>query len=137
MTANQLRKLLDAAVMTQMGAARDLGISDRNMRRYVSGDLPVPRHVELALLRLVERSHKRVVGIETLTARELESFNAAVDAARGNLPNASGFIHCEPVRDEHGRFSALRVYNTSLRRTPIGVVAINRKGEPETVDTTP
>lgn len=49
MTPRQLGTFLKSAGLTQSGAARELGISDRNMRRYVAGDLPVPRVVELAL----------------------------------------------------------------------------------------
>lgn len=49
MTAAQLQRLLDKMGETQVGMAKRLGISDRNMRRYVSGELPVPRVVELAI----------------------------------------------------------------------------------------
>jgi hypothetical protein len=49
MTAAQLQRLLDKMGETQVGMAKRLGISDRNMRRYVSGELPVPRVVELAV----------------------------------------------------------------------------------------
>lgn len=52
MTANQLKKLLDSCGFSQRGAARDLGISERQMRRYCAGDAPVPKVVELALLHL-------------------------------------------------------------------------------------
>lgn len=49
MTAAQLQRLLDKMGETQVGMARRVGISERNMRRYVSGELPVPRVVELAI----------------------------------------------------------------------------------------
>ena len=52
MTATQLQKALDRAGMSQRGAAKELGISERQMRRYCSGDAKVPRVVELALLYL-------------------------------------------------------------------------------------
>lgn len=59
MTAAQLQKLLDLAGLSQRGAAKDLGISERNMRRYIAGDLPVPRVVEYALRWLIsEKDHK-------------------------------------------------------------------------------
>lgn len=54
MTGGQLQKLLDKMGETQVGMAKRLGISDRNMRRYVSGELPIPRVVELAV-RCLER----------------------------------------------------------------------------------
>jgi hypothetical protein len=49
MTATQLQRLLDRAHQTQSGMAQQIGISDRNMRRYCAGDLPIPRPVELAI----------------------------------------------------------------------------------------
>jgi DNA transposition AAA+ family ATPase len=47
--AAKLRKLLDDAGLSQRGAARELGIDERTMRRYCAGELPVPRVVWLAL----------------------------------------------------------------------------------------
>lgn len=58
MTALQLKKLLARANLSQVGAARALDISDRNMRRYIAGELPVPRVVEYALLYLIETQDK-------------------------------------------------------------------------------
>lgn len=52
MTAGQLQKAIDRAGMSQRGAAKELGISERQMRRYCSGEAIVPRVVELALLYL-------------------------------------------------------------------------------------
>ena len=54
LTAQQLRDLLESAELTQDGAARELQISERNMRRYVAGDLPIPRKVEYALRWLIQ-----------------------------------------------------------------------------------
>jgi hypothetical protein len=59
MTGGQLQKLLDSAGLSQRGAAKELGISDRQMRRYVSGDAEVPKVVEYALRWLI---HKRASG---------------------------------------------------------------------------
>jgi hypothetical protein len=61
-TAAQLQKLLDKMGETQVGMAKRLGISDRNMRRYVSGELPVPRVVELAVLCLAKHSDNQTGG---------------------------------------------------------------------------
>lgn len=52
MTAFQLQRLLARAGFSQRGAARELGISERQMRRYCAGEADVPRVVELALLYL-------------------------------------------------------------------------------------
>lgn len=56
MTARQLLQLLQRTGETQVGMARKLGISDRNMRRYVAGSLQVPRVMEIAIHCLVEHS---------------------------------------------------------------------------------
>lgn len=58
MTANQLQKLLDSGDLSQRGAARDLGISERQMRRYCAGDAPVPKVIELALRYVCEHKDK-------------------------------------------------------------------------------
>jgi hypothetical protein len=55
MTKNQLRKLLESHRLAQTEAARALEIDPRTMRRYIAGDLPVPRVVEWALLYLIEQ----------------------------------------------------------------------------------
>lgn len=47
--ADRLRATLDAAGLSQRGAARALDIDERTMRRYCAGELPVPRLVWLAL----------------------------------------------------------------------------------------
>lgn len=49
MTPKQLSKLLSDAGLSQRGAALLIGINERTMRRYVAGDLVIPRTVELAL----------------------------------------------------------------------------------------
>lgn len=49
MGKNQLRRLLEANEIPQTVAARELGIDPRTMRRYIAGDLPVPKVVEYAL----------------------------------------------------------------------------------------
>lgn len=49
-----LRTLLESHGLSQRGAARELDISERTMRRYIAGELPVPRVVALALAWLVQ-----------------------------------------------------------------------------------
>lgn len=58
MTAAQLQRRLDKMGETQVGMAKRLGISDRNMRRYVSGELPVPKVIELAVRCLADHQEK-------------------------------------------------------------------------------
>jgi len=57
-TANQLKRALRDAGLSQRGAAKLLGINERTMRRYVSGEQPIPRIVEYALNWLVHGGSK-------------------------------------------------------------------------------
>ena len=49
MTAAQLQRALDRAGLSQRGTAKELGISERQMRRYCSGEAKIPKLVEVAL----------------------------------------------------------------------------------------
>ena len=49
MTAAQLQKLLDRAGLSQRGAAKAIGINERTMRKYVSGESAIPLTVGYAL----------------------------------------------------------------------------------------
>lgn len=51
----QFRKLLERAGLSQSEAARQLEISDRTMRRYVSGETRVPRAVVYAILHVINK----------------------------------------------------------------------------------
>ena len=55
MTGGQLQKLLDQSGLSQRRAAKELGISERNMRRYIADELPIPRVVEYALRWLISQ----------------------------------------------------------------------------------
>lgn len=46
----QLRKLIKSAGLTIRGAADELGMQQRQLYRYLSGDAEIPRVVELALM---------------------------------------------------------------------------------------
>lgn len=50
MTPTQLKRLLASAELSQRAAAKEIGVNERTMRKYVSGEAPIPRAVELALL---------------------------------------------------------------------------------------
>jgi hypothetical protein len=52
MTRNGLIEALEKTHLSQRAAARELGIDERTMRRYVAGDAKVPRAVALAVQRL-------------------------------------------------------------------------------------
>jgi DNA-binding XRE family transcriptional regulator len=49
MTGGQLQKMLDSAGLSQRRAAKEIEINERTMRKYVSGESPIPKTVELAL----------------------------------------------------------------------------------------
>lgn len=53
MTAAQLQKLLDRAELSQRGAAKAIEIDERTMRKYISGELPIPKKIEYAVQWLV------------------------------------------------------------------------------------
>lgn len=52
MNSKQLQGLLDRIGISQRAAARELGINERTMRKYVAGDAEIPKTIELALVRL-------------------------------------------------------------------------------------
>lgn len=54
MTGPQLQKLLDSAGLSQRGAARELEINERTMRKYISGEAKViPKTVQYAVRWLI------------------------------------------------------------------------------------
>jgi transcriptional regulator with XRE-family HTH domain len=59
LTAAQLKRALAKAGLSQRGAAKRLEINERTMRRYVSGEQPVPRVVECALYWLSDSDEQR------------------------------------------------------------------------------
>jgi transcriptional regulator with XRE-family HTH domain len=52
----ELKKLIEQAGLSQREVAKMISIDERTMRRYIAGDLPIPRVVELAVTCLVEHS---------------------------------------------------------------------------------
>lgn len=57
-----LRALLDCAGLSQRAAARQLGINDRTMRRYCSGDRPLPYPEQFCLEVLATARRSSVKG---------------------------------------------------------------------------
>jgi len=58
MTGKQLQKALDRAGISQRGMAKEIGIAERSMRRYVVAD-QVPKVVELAVLYVCSQSQSK------------------------------------------------------------------------------
>jgi hypothetical protein len=58
MNPNQFRALIEKAGLTQGGAGQLIGLTDRSMRRYVSGETAVPKVVIYALLYAIEQRKK-------------------------------------------------------------------------------
>jgi hypothetical protein len=58
MNPKQFRALIENAGLTQGGAGHLIGLTDRTMRRYVSGETPVPKVVVYALLYAIEQRKK-------------------------------------------------------------------------------
>jgi hypothetical protein len=60
MTGGQLQKLLDKGGFSQRGAAKELGINERHMRRYIAGEAVIPKHIEIAVRCICEHRAKEV-----------------------------------------------------------------------------
>jgi hypothetical protein len=74
-----------------------------------------------------------VVGVDQLTAKEMQSFNAAREAARSALPN-NGFLHSEPMRNESGFLTEVRFYDGGGQgRQLLATVPIGDDGKPQPV----
>ena len=52
MTPNAFRAELERLALSQGGAARVLGVTDRTVRRWLAEEIPIPRAVGLLLPRL-------------------------------------------------------------------------------------
>ena len=69
------------------------------------------------------------VGADTLTDAELNSFDAAIQAARREKGLLLAFIHSEPLRGPDGHLCEVRVYE-GLARTLKATVPIRPNGKP-------
>jgi hypothetical protein len=79
--ADIIRHHLAEAGLSQRAAAQELGIDDRTMRRYCSGDLLVPPLVILALMQLAQR-RRNVVIIAMLEEGKLKPSDGPVTLER-------------------------------------------------------
>jgi hypothetical protein len=59
MTKDDYRAILEALRLSQVAAAKVLGIADRTSRAYALGERPVPEPVALALRLLMEKQRKK------------------------------------------------------------------------------
>ena len=55
MSPKQLRRFIKSARLTVQAAADELGMTNRQLYRYLSGDAEIPRVVELAVRWIVQR----------------------------------------------------------------------------------
>ena len=58
MSPKQLRRLIKSARLTVQAAADELGLTNRQLYRYLSGDAEIPRVVELAVSWIVQSRRK-------------------------------------------------------------------------------
>lgn len=56
MTSTELRELIESSGLSQREIARMLVIDERTLRRYLAGDLPIPKVVELAVTCLIDHA---------------------------------------------------------------------------------
>lgn len=54
MTSTQYRKALEKLGLSQMAAARVLGVNGRTSQRWASGEQDIPKLVEIALTLMIE-----------------------------------------------------------------------------------
>jgi len=57
MTGRQLQKLIDAAGKSARGLAKEMGIGERTMRKFLSGDLTINKRTAVAARCLCEHQH--------------------------------------------------------------------------------
>lgn len=62
MTPDELRSELSRLGLSQVGAAKVLDYDERSVRRWVTGDKPIPRAVALLLPKLTPKEAARLSG---------------------------------------------------------------------------
>lgn len=95
--ADRLREFLAEAKLSQRGAARAMEIDERTMRRYCSGELPVPKVVWLAL-ETVRRNRESMMKTRIehngftieVTRDNADQVRAVVDTATGESRTVAG-----------------------------------------------
>jgi hypothetical protein len=134
----QFRKFIEDSGLTQAEAGALIDVTERQMRRYVSGETPVPRVVVYALLYAIEQRKRgkmmtRPVGVDELDRREVQSFVEARDKFR-DAKGSPGFFHSAPIRDSLGRLCEVRFYKDSDGQEPLALVGIDKEGQPQRLE---
>jgi predicted transcriptional regulator len=97
MTHTQLQRLLDAANLSQSEAARELGINPRSMRRYLVGEIEIPRMAEVAIKCItgtwsptleLREVNARLRHIDEFAEKELEKIAGGAEDCRRIARNA-------------------------------------------------
>jgi hypothetical protein len=103
MTKDDYRAVLEALGLSQVAAAKVLGIADRTSRAYALGERPVPEPVALALRLLMEKQRKK----RRVRERQHKQWRE----------KASVDTHSHPVRDpeELARRQVARAAGRGLR----------------------
>ena len=138
MKAAQFRALLAKAGLRQTEAASLIDVTERQMRRYVSGETPVPRVVVYAVLHVIAQQKRgkmltHAVGVDELNGAELRSFIEGRDKFR-DAKGSPGFFHSAPIRDSASRLCEVRFYADSDGQEPLAFVKIDREGKPQELE---
>jgi hypothetical protein len=134
----QFKKLLETAEISQAEAARLIDVTERQMRRYLSGETPIPRVVVYAVLHVIAQKKRgqvptRPVGVDELNGGELRSFVEARDKFR-DAKGSPGYFYSAPIRDGAGRLCEVRFYKDSDGQEPLAVVKIDTDGKPQRLE---
>lgn len=63
MTGAQFKKALAAAGLSQRAAAKKFGVNERTVRRWASGEDPVPQTVQM-LLPFIATGHAQIISVK-------------------------------------------------------------------------
>jgi hypothetical protein len=94
MTKDDYRAILEALGLSQVAAAKVLGIADRTSRAYALGERPVPQPVVLVLRLLMEKQRKK------RRVRERQEKQWRVVASSVTHPEFAGGAFPDPARGD-------------------------------------
>jgi hypothetical protein len=105
MTSTQLKRLLNAAELSQAEAARQLDLDPRSMRRYIAGDVEIPRVVGIAIQAITDTWNPTL----ELRARNLHLREVGLFAERELKRIADGVVDSRRVaRNALDKITAMR-----------------------------
>jgi hypothetical protein len=97
MTKDDYRAVLEALGLSQVAAAKVLGIADRTSRAYALGERPVPEPVALALRLLMEKQRRK----RRVRERQQKQWRVIVSAAIPPHPIRCSLVAVpDPVRGD-------------------------------------